>query len=172
MLASARDTGLEAVVLRPPLVYGPGVKGNFLRLMHWVKRRVPLPLASITNQRSLIFVDNLVDAIIAAGVSPAAVRRTYLVSDGEDVSTPVLIRSIAAAMLVQPRLFPFPPALLMAGAAALGKREEVRRLVGSLQIDSSKIRNDLEWTPRCRMAQGLAQTAQWYYSQFPAKSNT
>ena len=172
LFAVARDTGFEAVILRPPLVYGAGVKGNFLRLMHWVERGVPLPLASITNRRSLIYVDNLVDAIVAAGISPAAAGNTYLVADNEDVSTPALIQSIAAAMQVRPRLFSFPRALLMAAAAAAGKREEVRRLTGSLQIDSSKIRGELAWIPRYRLTQGLAQTAQWYYSQFPEKSNT
>ena len=160
------------MILRPPLVYGAGVKGNFLRLMHWIGRGVPLPFASIENRRSLIYVENLVDAIMAAGSAPQAAGNTYLVSDDEGVSTSHLIRSIAAAMQVRPRLFPCPPALLMAGGAALGKREEMRRLVGSLAIDSSKIRRELEWNPRWRLAQGLAQTAQWYYSQFPAKSNT
>jgi nucleoside-diphosphate-sugar epimerase len=131
-----------------------------------------LPLASINNRRSLIYVGNLADALIAAGNSPTATRKTYLVGDSEDVSTPGLIRAIAAAMQVHARLFPCPAALLMAGATALGRREEMRRLTGSLQIDSSKIRTELEWHPRFRLAQGLAQTAQWYYSQFPAKSNT
>jgi nucleoside-diphosphate-sugar epimerase len=171
MCTVARDTGLETVILRPPLVYGPGVKGNFLRLMHWVARGVPLPLASITNHRSLIYVGNLADALIAAGTSPAASGKTFLVSDNEDVSTPGLIQSIAAALQVRPRLIPCPPALLMAGATVLRKREEMRRLTGSLQIDSSNIRTDLHWNPRFELAQGLSQTAQWYYSQFPAKSN-
>ena len=156
------ETGMQIVILRPPLVYGPGVKGNFLRLMHWVARGVPLPLASITNRRSLIYVENLVDAIIAAAQSPAAAGKTYLVGDSEDVSTPGLIQSIAAALQVRARLFPCPPALLMAAATALGKREEMRRLTGSLQIDSSKIRSELAWAPRFDLAQGLARTAQWY----------
>lgn len=168
----ARDTGLEAVILRCPLVYGPGVKGNFLRLIHWTAHRRPLPFASIDNCRSLIYLENLVDAIVSAGRSPAATHRTFLVSDGKDVSTPELIRSIAGALQVKARLFPFPPTLLMAAATAMGKREEMRRLTGSLQIDSSKIRRELNWMPPIHPAEGLAQTAQWYYSQFPAKSNT
>lgn len=162
LCSTAQDTILETVILRPPLVYGPFVKGNFSRLMHWVARGVPLPLASITNRRSLIYVENLVDAIIAAAQSPAAAGKTYLVGDSEDVSTPGLIQSIAAALQVRARLFPCPPALLMAGATALGRREEMRRLTGSLQIDSSKIRNELAWAPRFDLAQGLARTAQWY----------
>ena len=172
LLSLTRDTDLEPVILRPPLVYGPGVKGNFLRLMHWVARGVPLPLASINNRRSVIYADNLADALIAAATSPAAPGKTYLVSDGEDVSTPYLMQSIAAAMRVHSRLFACPSALLMAGATVLGKREEMRRLTGSLQIDNSSIRRDLGWNPRFQLLQGLAQTAQWYYSQFPAKSNT
>ncbi len=172
LCVAAQDTNLETAILRPPLVYGPGVKGNFLRLMRWVARGVPLPLASLTNRRSLVYVENLADAIIAAGNAQAAARKTYLVSDNEDVSTAGLIQSIAAAMRVRSRLFPCPPSLLMAGATALGKREEMRRLTGSLQIDSAKIRNELHWSPRFRLAQGLVQTAQWYHSQFPAKSNT
>ena len=170
--AVARDTPLETVILRPPLVYGPGVKGNFLRLMHWTARGMPLPLDSCTNRRSLIYIDNLVDAITTAGISPTAAHKTYLVSDPEDVSTPGLIQAIAAALKVTPRLFPCPTALLMAAATTLGKREEMRRLTGSLQVDSSKIRSELNWNPRFDLAQGLARTAQWYYSQFPVKSNT
>ena len=170
--AVARDTDLETVILRPPLVYGPGVKGNLLRLTHWIAGGVPLPFASISNRRSLVYVGNLVDAIIAASKSPTAAGNAYLVSDNDDVSTPDLIQSIATALQMRPRLFPCPPALLMAGATILGKREEMRRLTGSLQIDSSKIRNDLPWNPRFQMTQGLALTAQWYYSQYPTKSNT
>ena len=158
----AHNTNLETVILRPPLVYGPFVKGNFFRLMRWVARGVPLPLASITNRRSLIYVENLVDAIIAAAASPAAAGKTYLVGDSNDVSTPGLIQAIAAAIHIRPRLFPCPPALLKAGATALGKREEMQRLTGSLQIDSSKIRSGLGWAPRFDLAQGLARTAQWY----------
>jgi nucleoside-diphosphate-sugar epimerase len=172
LCAVAGGTGLDTMILRPPLVYGPGVKGNFFRLMRWVARGVPLPLASVTNCRSLVYVENLVDAIITAGNTQTAARKIYLVSDHEDVSTPQLIRSIAAALQVSPRLFPCPPALLTTSAAALGKGEEMRRLIGSLQIDSARIRHELHWNPRFRLAQGLAQTAQWYHSQFPSKSNT
>jgi nucleoside-diphosphate-sugar epimerase len=166
------EEGPESVILRPPLVYGPGVKGNFLRLMHWTARGVPLPLASVDNRRSMIAVDNLADALVTAGTSPAAAGKTYLVSDGVDVSTPGLIRAIADALRVRPRLFPCPPSLLLMGATALGKREEIRRLTGSLQIDSSKIRRDLAWMPHLQSADGLLRTAQWYHSQFPAKSTT
>lgn len=167
-----RGTNTETSILRPPLVYGPGVKGNFLRLLRWTARGVPLPLASIHNQRSLIYVENLVDALITSAFAPAAAGKTYLLSDGEDVSTPGLIRSMAQALSIPARLFPFPPALLASGASLLGKRAEIQRLTGSLQIDSSRIRRELSWSPRFSLAQGLARTAQWYHSQFPLKSNT
>lgn len=167
-----RDTNLESVILRPPLVYGPGVKGNFLRLMHWVHRGVPLPLASITNRRSLIYLENLVDALVTAGLSPKAAHKTYLISDAPDMSTPGLIRSIAQAIHVSPRLFACPPIMLAAGATLFGKRDEFRRLAGSLQIDSTRFRNELRWAPPFQLTEGLARTAQWYYSQFPVKSNT
>lgn len=167
-----RGTDFETAILRAPLVYGPGVKGNFLRLMHWAARGVPLPLASIVNRRSLIYIGNLVDALITAGCAAEAGGKTYLVSDGDDVSTPDLLRSIANALQVPARLLPCPPALLLAAAASLGKREEARRLTGSLQIDSSRIRRELNWLPRFSLTQGLQQTAQWYHSQFPAKSKT
>lgn len=158
----AADTGLQVVVLRPPLVYGPGVKGNFLRLMNIVARGVPLPLASVANRRSLVHVGNLVDAVIGALDAPRSAGRTYLVSDDEDVSTPDLVRAIAAALGTRARLLPCPAALLEFGAALAGRRMEMARLTGSLQVDSARIRRELEWRPRYSLAQGLEQTAMWY----------
>ena len=156
-------TGLEIVILRPPLVYGPGVKGNFLRLLRLIERRVPLPLASINNRRSLLGVGNLVDAIIASMDGPVAAGRTYLVSDGEDTSTPELISKLARALGVQPNLLPCPVGLLSLGAAILGKSAEAMRLTGSLQVNSSRIRQELGWNPRYSLNQGLNSTAQWYH---------
>jgi len=158
----AAETGLETVVLRPPLVYGPGVKGNFLRLLAWTARGVPLPFASVDNRRSLIYVENLADAIRAAIAAPQAAGRAYLVSDGEDVSTPGLVRALAQALRVKARLFACPPAALSAAAALLGKRAEAARLTGSLQIDAARIRRELAWRPPHALAQGLAETARWY----------
>jgi nucleoside-diphosphate-sugar epimerase len=168
----ATDTGLEVTVLRPPLVYGPGVKANFLRLMHVCARRIPLPLASIENHRSLIYLGNLVNAITACMENPAAAGKTFLVSDSESVATPELIRRISTALGVEPRLFPFPASLLGIGARLFGRVSEGERLMGSLQIDSSRIRAELGWQPPYMMTQGLTETAQWYHSQFPLKSNT
>lgn len=157
------DSGMEIVILRPPLVYGPGVKGNFLRLLQAVARGTPLPLASISNQRSLVYVGNLVDAIIACMDAPAAAGKTFLVSDGEDVSTPVLIRKIAAALGRSPRLLPCPPALLRSVARLFGKEAAVMRLTGSLVVDNSALRRELGWQPRYSLDQGLNATAQWYH---------
>lgn len=158
----SEETGLETVVLRPPLVYGTGVKGNFLQLMNLISREVPLPLASVSNRRSLIYLDNLVDAIIASVVSSVAAGKTYLVSDGEDVSTPELVRRLANAMNIRARLLRFPVPLLTLGAAIAGKRSEIERLTGSLQVDSSRIRRDLGWQPPYSLEEGLRETARWF----------
>ena len=157
------DTSMEIVILRPPLVYGPGVKGNFLRLLQAVERGTPLPLASIENRRSLVYVGNLVDAIITCIDAPAAAGKTWLVSDGEDVSTPALIRKLAAALELSPRLLPCPPALLHFSAALLGKRAAAMRLTGSLAVDGSALRQAIGWQPRYSLDQGLKATAQWYH---------
>jgi nucleoside-diphosphate-sugar epimerase len=157
-----RETGIQVVILRPPLVYGPQVKGNFLRLMKLISRGWPLPLASVRNQRSLVYVGNLVDAILACIKTPAAAGRTYLVSDGPDLSTPELVRALAKCLSVQPRLYPFPPSLLALGASLAGKRDEAARLLGSLQVDGSRIRRELAWQPPHTMEEGLAKTARWF----------
>jgi nucleoside-diphosphate-sugar epimerase len=162
---AAAETGLELVVLRPPLVYGPRVKGNFLRLIDWVARGAPLPLASIDNRRSLVHVGNLADAAIKAADAPQAAGRTYLVADGEDVSTPELVRALAQSLGVRARLLPCPPGLLRFGASLAGRQDEISRLAGSLQVDSARIRLELEWRPPFTLMQGLAQTAQWYLNQ-------
>jgi nucleoside-diphosphate-sugar epimerase len=158
----AAGTGLEVVVLRPPLVYGPDVKGNFLRLMNLVARGVPLPLGAVANRRSFIYTGNLAGAIVQALDAPQAAGRTYLVSDGEDVSTPDLVRALARALGVRPRLLSLPLAALGLGATLAGKRAEFERLTGSLQVDSSRIRRELDWRPPFTLAQGLELTAKWY----------
>jgi nucleoside-diphosphate-sugar epimerase len=160
--------GLQLTVLRPPIVYGPHAKGNFLALLNAVRRGLPLPLASIDNLRSLIYIGNLVDAIAACLEAPAAAGRTYLVSDGEDVSTPELIRRVAAALGVPARLLPCPPALLGFGARLLGRNEVWRRLGGSLRVDSARIRAELGWTPPYSMREGLEETAKWYLGRAPS----
>ncbi len=158
-------TGLEIVVLRPSLVYGPGVKGNFLRLLQAVDCGIPLPFALTKNRRSLIYLDNLTSAIGICLTHPAAAGKTYLVSDGEDVSTAELISRIAQALGKPSRLWPFPLGLMELAGMMTGKSDEIARLLGSLCIDSSKIRNELDWTPPYTLEQGLAETAQWLHGQ-------
>lgn len=160
----AKETGLEVVILRPPLVYGPGVKANFLRLFEVVAHGIPLPLASVNNRRSLIYLKNLVDAIVTCGVSQAA-GQTYLVSDGVDVSTPDLIRQVAASLEKPPRLFPFPPFLITLAGELTGKSAGVDRLIGSFTVDCSKIRRELAWVPPYTLIGGLVETAQWFMGQ-------
>ena len=158
----AEETGLEVVILRPPLVYGPGVKANFLSLFKIVDRGIPLPLAGINNQRSLIYLENLVDAIIKCIEHPNAANQTFLLSDGQDVSTPELIRMIASAMGKKPRLAPCPPVVLKFLGKLTGKSLEVKRLIGSLQIDNSKIKKVLNWQRPFTMEEGIAETVKWY----------
>lgn len=159
------ETRLEVVVVRSPLVYGPGVKANFLRFMSAIYRGIPLPFASISNNRSLINVDNLVDALTCCATDPNAAGQTYLVSDGQDVSTPELIRLMASALGRPSRLWPFPPALMFLAGKVFGKSQTVERLLGSLQVDSSKIRKELGWIPPLTMQQGLEKTAEWFKKQ-------
>lgn len=158
------ETGLEVVVLRPTLVYGPGVKANFLNMMKAINRCIPLPLASITNRRSLIYVGNLVDALAICAVHSEAIGKTYLVSDGEDVSTPELIQLIAKTLGVTARLFPVHVSLMRMAGKLAGKSGAVNRLAGSLTVDSSNIRRDLGWKPPFTMEEGLERTAAWFLS--------
>ena len=159
------ETGLEIVVLRCPLVYGPGVKGNLLRLLQAVDRGIPLPLALARNRRSFIYLDNLTDAIATCLTHPAAAGKTYLVSDGEDVSTAELTARIAQALGKPSRLWPCPLGLIELAGRMTGKSDEIARLLGSLCIDNSKIRSELDWTPPYTLEQGLAETARWFHGQ-------
>jgi nucleoside-diphosphate-sugar epimerase len=158
----AAETGLEVVIVRPPLIYGAGVKGNFAQMLKVLAKGMPLPLASVRNLRSLVYVENLVDALIVCATHPAAAGQTYLVSDGEDISTPALLGRLGAAMCHPARLFPCHPALLKLAGRLSGKSDHVERLLGSLQVDSGKIRRELDWTPPHSLQQGLQATAEWY----------
>jgi nucleoside-diphosphate-sugar epimerase len=151
----AAETGMEAVIIRAPLVYGPGVRANFLALMRAVTRGIPLPLGAAANRRSLVALDNLVDFIITCIEHPAAANETFLVSDGEDLSTADLIRRLAGSLNRPARLFWVPRCVLMAGASLLGRREMALRLLGSLQVDISKARARLGWTPPLTVDEGL-----------------
>lgn len=154
----ARETGLEVVVLRPPLVYGPGVKANFRRLIDTVARGWPLPLGAVGNRRSLLYLGNFVDAIRVCVEHPAAAGQTFLIDDGAPVSTPALIRALAQAMGRPARLLPVPVGLLRFAGLLVGRGAAVARLTGSLWLDGSLIRTRLGWTPPYSMAAGLAAT--------------
>ena len=161
----AREQGFEYTIIRPPLVYGPGVGGNFLRLMKLIDRGIPLPLGSVRNTRSLVSVYNLSDVIRECLVNPNAAGNTYLVSDGDDVSTSELIRLIADKMSKKNRLIPLHPALLRAVARLLGRNAEVSRLVESLQIDISSTVESLAWTPPMSLQDGIGSAVAWYRGQ-------
>jgi nucleoside-diphosphate-sugar epimerase len=156
------DGRMQAVILRPPLVYGPQVRANFLALLQAIARGVPLPVRAIVNRRSLLYLGNLVDVIALSLHHPAAANRLFLLSDGEDVSTPELVERIAQALKVNARLWAVPAWALRLGGAVLGRSAGVERLIGSLQVDSSRTRTLLGWSPPFRLDQGLEHTAQWY----------
>jgi len=145
-------------VLRLPLVYGPGVKANFAALIRLARSAPPLPLASVANRRSLLFLGNLTDAIVLALRHPGAAGETFMVGDGETVSTPELIRKIAGFVGRPARLFSFPPPLLRLAATLLGQGDRARRLLDSLELDDRKIRDQLGWQPPFSLDQGLALT--------------
>lgn len=157
----------EWTILRPPLVYGPGVRANFLRLLRTVARGVPLPLAGIDNRRSLIYLGNLMDAIEGCLDEEGAGGRTWLVSDGEDLSTPELVRRLARALNRPAWLVPVPVRLLRLAGALSGKAGAVDRLVDSLQVDATAIRSALHWKPRYSVDQGLLETALWFRTAQP-----
>lgn len=162
LLALARQTGMEVVIVRAPLVYGPGVKGNFASLVRWVRKGMPLPLASVNNRRSLLALDNLTEFIALCadpGLSPHAANEVFLLSDGEDVSTPELLRRVAQAYAVPSRLFAMPTTLIRDAAVLLGKGAAAERLLGSLVVDSSKARRLLDWKPVISMDGQLLEMA-------------
>lgn len=158
----AAKTGMETVVIRPPLIYGPGVKANFLSLMHALVRGIPLPLGAIHNRRSLVALENVVDLIAVCIDHPAAANETFLVSDGEDLSTTELVRRLARAMGRPARLIPVPSRVLMACATLLGKQEVAARLCGTLQVDITKTHKTLGWTPQVSMERELCRTVKHF----------
>ncbi|MDH1683276.1 SDR family oxidoreductase [Pseudomonas chengduensis] len=158
----AAETGMEVVIIRPPLVYGPDVKANFLSMMRWLSKGIPLPLGTIQNRRSLVALDNLVDLIATCVEHPAAANQTFMVSDGEDLSTRQLLRRMGGALGRPARLVPIPAWLLEAGASLLGKRALAQRLCGSLQVDISKTRELLNWSPPLGVDAALRRAAEHF----------
>jgi nucleoside-diphosphate-sugar epimerase len=158
----AAETGMEVVIIRPVLVYGPGVKANFLNMMRWLYKGVPLPFGAIRNSRSLVALDNLVDLVVTCMDHPRAANETFLVSDGEDLSTTALLTKMAKALEKPARLIPVPSWIIESGAGLLGKSGLSQRLCGSLQVDISKTRDLLDWTPPLSVDEALAITAKHF----------
>ncbi|KPX41513.1 SDR family oxidoreductase [Pseudomonas syringae pv. tagetis] len=155
-------TGMEVVIIRPVLVYGPGVKANFRSMMRWLDKRLPLPLGSVDNRRSLVAVDNLADLVVVCVDHPAAADQTFLVSDGDDLSTTRLLREIGKALGKPARLLPLPAPLLKGVAAMLGKKAFSQRLCSSLQVDISKTCTMLDWHPPVSIEKAMQDTARYY----------
>lgn len=158
----AANAGMRIAIIRSPLVYGPGVRANFLRLLSWADRALPLPLSRVENSRSLVSVWNLCDLIWSLLLRESPAAGVYMVCDGEDISTPELIRRLARFMGRPVRLFPVPIGLLRVGAALVGKSGEFKRLCGSLAVDMSETRMRLGWAPPLSLDAGLQRTADWY----------
>jgi nucleoside-diphosphate-sugar epimerase len=159
LLTLGKETGMAITIIRPPLVYGPGVKANFASMMRWVKKGIPLPFGTIHNQRSLVYVGNLVSLISACLRHPQAAQQIFLVSDGQDLSTSELLRHCAQALGVPSRLLPCPPQWIQMAARLAGKPGVAARLCASLQVDISKARSLLGWEPPYSVEQGLSATA-------------
>jgi nucleoside-diphosphate-sugar epimerase len=164
LLKLAQETGLEVVIIRAPLIYGPNVKANFLQLLKIIDKSIPLPFGAINNARSILFVGNLVDAIITCLDHPNAKNQTFVVSDGDDLSTTDLMHRLGKALGKSPLLLPIPTEFLRLATKLLGKADIGDRLLGSLQVDSSKIRQMLDWTTPYTVDQGLQATADWFKS--------
>ena len=161
----SKESGLELVIIRPVVVYGPGVKANFLSMLRWVHRGVPLPLGAIHNKRSLLALDNLVDLIMTCLRHPSAANQTFLVSDDDDLSTTTLLRRVARSLDRPARLIPVPPSVLGGVARVLGKADLAQRLCGSLQVDIAKTRELLDWAPPVTVDEGLKEAAQHFLQQ-------
>lgn len=162
LLELAKQTSMKVVIIRPPLVYGPGAPGSFGSLVRWLSRGLPLPLGAIHNQRSLVGIDNLIDLIITCIDHPAAANQTFLVSDDEDLSTTELLRRVSKALGKLALLIPVPSSLLQFGAKLLGKQDMAQRLLGNLQVDISHTKKVLDWTPPVSVDEGLNKTAEWF----------
>lgn len=162
---AVRESGVPFVILRPPLVYGPGVKANFLDLMRAVWARRPLPLGLIDNRRSFVFVGNLVNLVARCLTADLSSESTFLVRDDEDVSSRELVTRVASALGVKERLLPVPVTLLKFAGAMMGQRKRMSRLLDSFQINDGRVRRELNWSPPFSMKQGLAETAEWFQKE-------
>jgi UDP-glucose 4-epimerase len=163
LLEVAEETGLEVVIIRPPLVYGPGVKGNFLRLLKLIQKNIPIPLGAVANKRNMVYVANSCHLIKQCINHPKAAGEIFLVSDNSDLSTPELIRLIAAELNQSEKLLSIPLSWITACARVLGKEAERQRLCGSLQVYIDKTKQLLSWHPPFSVQQGVRETAQWFF---------
>jgi nucleoside-diphosphate-sugar epimerase len=159
-LSQASD--MEVVVIRPPLVYGPGVRANFLAMMRWIQKGWPVPFGHVDNRRSLVALPNLVDLIKVCCIHPAAAGQIFLVSDGEDVSTTELLNRIGDALRKPVKSVPLPAGLVRTLAALAGKKDQIDRLFGSLQVDICRTRTVLSWSPIVSMDEALKETARYF----------
>lgn len=159
LLTLAMESGLEVVIVRPPLIYGPGVKANFLNMLRWLNKGIPLPLGAIDNRRSLVALDNLSDLLVLCLAHPAAAGKRFLVSDGEDLSTTELLRRLGHALGQPARLLPVPASWISGGARLVGRKDLSQRICGSLQVNIDKTRELLGWTPPVTVNQALTETA-------------
>ncbi len=162
LLSLSEQTGMEVSIIRPPLVYGPGVGANFSAMMRWIAYRFPLPLGLMTNQRSMVALDNLIDLVLICAENPAAKGQVFLVSDGQDVSVAELLKKLARLLDVPSYLIPVPVKFLRCMATIMGKKNIADRLCDSLQVDIGKTREVLGWTPPITLDQGLKKTANWF----------
>jgi nucleoside-diphosphate-sugar epimerase len=158
----AQTTKMQIVILRPPLIYGPGVKANFLKMLRWVEKGLPLPFGRIDNRRSFVFIDNLISAICCVLTAPQAANQTYLIADDESLSLPHLMNLIAREMRVKIRLLPVPVRLLTVAFKGLGLNNLNKRLFRSLEVSNNKIKSELGWVPLISLAEGLEKTVEWY----------
>jgi nucleoside-diphosphate-sugar epimerase len=161
-LQSEAGHGLEFVVVRPPLIYGDGVPGNFRRLMRLIASGIPLPLANLRNLRSFAAVGNVVDVLLLCGRADAAAGEAYVVADGDDLSTPDLVRTLAVGLGTSARLVPFPTVILKAAARIAGMQHQFEQLCGTLQVNAAKVREHLGWKPELGAREALIETARWY----------
>ena len=164
LLEIGREQTMQIVIFRPPLIYGPAVRANFLRLFQFVDKGYPWPFGRLQNKRSILYVGNLIDAIALVIEHPAAAGEVFMISDGEDLSTPELYRRIAFSLGKKAVMFPFDGSLFALALRSIDRGDIVRRLLGSLTVDSSKIRRELGWVPPFTLEQGLRETAEWYRS--------
>ncbi len=166
LLHYGKETGMEIVIVRPPLVYGPGVRANFLQLMHAIAKGIPLPLGAITARRSLIYVGNLASALIECATNPAAPGTIFHVADSFDLSVSELVRTLATQLSAPQRLVPVPASWLKLVGNLTGRSAQIERLIGDLRLDCTRAREMLGWNPPYSVEQGLSKTAVWYRSTY------